>query len=239
MELLMSLAGLRLRVLHDIPALGRICAPYRIESSHTPDLTIELTTALLDAERKWTQGACVSRTQLASLALCREFCRLAVSHGVLLFHSSAISVDGGAYLFTAPSGTGKSTHTALWRQLLGARAVMINDDKPFLRREVDGWYAYGSPWMGKHGLGCPIKVSVRGICLLGRGEENRISRIDASSAVPTLFAQTQRAVDADGIRTQLHLLNDLANEIPMWRMYCNQSQDAAALAVQSMVGGNE
>ena len=67
----------------------------------------------------------------------------------MLLHSSAVVVDGYAYLFSADSGTGKSTHTGLWKQHFGDRAYIINDDKPAIRK-VDGeWYVFGTPWSGK------------------------------------------------------------------------------------------
>ena len=53
--------------------------------------------------------------------------------GRFLMHGSVVAVDGEAFLFTAKSGTGKSTHTRLWRERFGERAVMVNDDKPLLR----------------------------------------------------------------------------------------------------------
>ncbi len=96
----------------------------------------------------------------------------------LLLHGSTVSVDGRAYLFTAPCGTGKSTHTRLWRELFGERAIMVNDDKPFLRITPAGVLAYGSPWSGKHGLATNVCVPLKGICVLRRGAENRIHRVD-------------------------------------------------------------
>ena len=79
------------------------------------------------------KAANASEAWLEETALLRKVSEKLLDSNILLFHGSAIAVDGVVYLFTAPSGTGKSTHTRLWRQLLGERAVMVNDDKPFLR----------------------------------------------------------------------------------------------------------
>ena len=70
---------------------------------------------------------------LERTAIQRKIAENLLLHNVLLIHGSAIAVDGKGYLFTAKTGTGKSTHTRLWRQVFGSRAVMINDDKPFLQ----------------------------------------------------------------------------------------------------------
>ena len=72
-----------------------------------------------------------------SLLVYRKICTAIIEHNAMLIHSSAVSLDNEAYLFTAPSGTGKSTHTRLWREHFGERALMINDDKPIVR-ERDG-----------------------------------------------------------------------------------------------------
>ena len=75
---------------------------------------------------------------LETLALLRKITKRMLDYDTLLFHGSTISVDNEAYLFTAKSGTGKSTHTRLWREMLGDKAIMVNDDKPFLNIGEDG-----------------------------------------------------------------------------------------------------
>ena len=107
-----------------------------------------------------------------------------LSRDTLMLHGSTVSVDGQAYLFTAPCGTGKSTHTRLWRELFGQRAVMVNDDKAFLALRPDGVWAHGSPWMGKHGIGTNISAPLKGICFLQRGTENKIQKATPEKWLP-------------------------------------------------------
>lgn len=108
---------------------------------------------------------------LETLAVYRKIARKLLEFDTLLFHGSVVAVDGTGYLFTAKSGTGKSTHTRLWRQLFGSRAVMANDDKPLLKITDNGVIAYGTPWNGKHRLGSNISIPLRAICILGRGRD--------------------------------------------------------------------
>ena len=70
-----------------------------------------------------------SEAYLETIALQRKIVEEFFAFDTLLFHGSVVAVDGQAYLFTAKSGTGKSTHTRLWREMLGDRAVMVNNDK--------------------------------------------------------------------------------------------------------------
>ena len=149
----------------------------------------------------------------------------------LLLHGSTVAVDGQAYLFTAPCGTGKSTHTRLWRELFGDRAVMVNDDKVFLELRRDGVWAYGSPWMGKHGIGTNVSAPLKGICFLRRGTENVIQRAEPQKWLPELVHQCFLPEER-----YLPLISQLAQRIPLWEMTCTKDPQAAAIAYEAMSG---
>ena len=106
---------------------------------------------------------------LETLAVYRKIAEKMPDYGVVLFHGSCIAVDGIGYLFTAKNGTGKSTHTRLWRELLKDRAVMVNDDKPLIRIDENGAVVYGTPWDGKHRLSTNTSVPLKALCVLERG----------------------------------------------------------------------
>lgn len=153
----------------------------------------------------------------------------------IMMHGSTVAVDGQAYLFTAPCGTGKSTHTRLWREVFGERAVMVNDDKPFLKLTGDGVLAYGSPWTGKHGLGSNVRFPLKGICILKRGNENRIRRIGPEEARAMLRHQSfQPAETPDSV---LPLVERLMELVPLWQMECTKEHAAAEVAYKSMKMG--
>ena len=147
----------------------------------------------------------------------------------VLLHGSTVAVDGQAYLFTAPCGTGKSTHTRLWRELFGDRAVMVNDDKVFLELRRDGVWAYGSPWMGKHGIGANISVPLKGICFLQRGTENMIQKADPQKWLPELIHQCFLPEER-----YLPLVSQLAQITPLWEMSCTKAPQAASIAYEAM-----
>lgn len=175
---------------------------------------------------------------LESSALMRKITDALFDAGVLMFHGSVIAVDGEAYLFTAPSGTGKSTHTRLWREMLGSRAVMVNDDKPFLSIGKDGVVAHGSPWNGKHGLASPIAVPLKAICILERGGENEIRRIMPKDALLSLFQQSYRPRDPDRMPWYLDMLDGLASGVRFYRLRCNMEPEAAKLAFRMLSEDN-
>lgn len=174
------------------------------------------------------------RPVLETTAVYRKITDKLIEHGIFLFHGSVIAVDNEAYLFTAKSGTGKSTHTALWRELFGERAVMVNDDKPLLELCDVGVIVHGTPWNGKHNLGTKISVPLKALCVLERGEKNQIERLDASLAYPMALQQCNRALNAEKMIKTLELLEQMLHRVPVFRLKCNMDPEAAKVAYEGM-----
>ena len=171
---------------------------------------------------------------LERAAIQRRVAEWLLERNTLMLHGSTVCVDGKAYLFTAPCGTGKSTHTRLWRELFGARAVMVNDDKPFLQLAENGVLAYGSPWSGKHGLATNICVPLKGICLLHRGKENTIEPVRADQLVDFLLHQAHQPVNPILMEKTRTLVDEIVQRVPLWEMYCNKDLEAAEIAYNAM-----
>ena len=171
---------------------------------------------------------------LERAAIQRKFAEHLFRQDVLLLHGSTVAIDGQAYLFAARSGTGKSTHTRLWRQVFGDRAVMVNDDKPFLRLSDSGVWACGSPWSGKHGLDSNICVPLKGICLLERGAENRIVPATPEDMLELLLHEAYLPLDPAQRERHRELVTLLARTVPLWRMACNKEPEAARMAHAAM-----
>lgn len=197
-------------------------------------IAFEQADLLEEAQRDGFRPRVFTDPFLERAAIQRTFAEYLFHYNVLLFHGSAIAVDGDGYLFTAHSGTGKSTHTRLWREVFGSRAVMINDDKPFLELRPEGVWLHGSPWSGKHGLDSNICVPLKGICILERGPENRISSISREAALPILQKQAYAPL-AEDTRSAFHSLVDaLSRNVPVWKLACNKNPDAALTAWEVM-----
>ncbi len=157
-------------------------------------------------------------------------------HDGFLLHASAVVVDDRAYLFSANSGTGKSTHTALWLKRFGSRAYMLNDDKPALRLENGLWYAYGTPWSGKHDISANVRVPVAGICFLERGQENTIVPFGGSKAAFAFWEQTLRPGGTRIRERIMDLLENLMDKVPIWKLHCNMEPEAAEVSYRAMSG---
>jgi len=152
----------------------------------------------------------------------------------MMLHASAVALDGHAYLFSGPCGMGKSTHTRLWQQVFGKKAVVFNDDKPALRRLDNRWYAYGTPWCGKDGINVNMKVPLAGICFLKRGKENRIRRLDSMESLRSCMSQTIYRLGPESMDLLLGHLDKLIREIPVFEMENLPVPDAARLSYETM-----
>ena len=175
--------------------------------------------------------------ELEILAVYRQIAEQMPFRDTFLFHGSAIAVDGAGYLFTARSGTGKSTHTRLWREMLGDRAVMVNDDKPLIHLTEDGAVVYGTPWNGKHRLGTNAVVPLKAVCILGRGERNSIRGITREEAFPMLVQQSYRPLDPAALAKTMTLVDRLSRTVPLYRLECNMDPEAAELSYNTMKEG--
>lgn len=151
----------------------------------------------------------------------------------MLLHSSAVVYEGKAYLFTAPSGTGKSTHTRLWCENFEG-AFILNDDKPALRSEDGVWYAYGTPWSGKTNLNVNLRVPLGGIAVVERNKDNSIVPLKGRKALFAILNQTVRPHSSE-LRLKLtQLLSDLLTEVPVWLLRCNTDKEAAFVSKEAM-----
>ena len=219
------------------------CSEYICESE--PDFSVSISSSdimfendVADREREIEDLPCIIIDDflLEQTALQRKIAEGLFEYGTVLFHGSVISVDGEGYLFTAKSGTGKSTHTRLWREMLGDRAVMVNDDKPFLQVREGCIQVYGSPWNGKHGLGNNIDVPLKAICILERSEKNEISQISAKEAVPMLLQQSNRPQNPQLLLKYLEIIDNISHKTTFYRLKCNMEPEAAEISYQTMSG---
>lgn len=215
--------------LHD--EVHRYCAAYRTDAP--ADFSVTITQEDIEYERSRAEREGCRDSYLEELAVYRKISEKMPYYDTILFHGSVIAVDGAAYVFTAKSGTGKSTHTALWRRLFGDRAVMVNDDKP-LFHIGDVVTAFGTPYDGKHKLSNKIAVPVKAVCILERASDNSIVKITRSEAYPMLVQQAYRPLDALAMQKTLILIDKMADSVELYRLGCNMDPEAASVAYEGM-----
>ena len=198
------------------------------------DLDFEQQALLEEALEEGMKPRVFTDPFLDRAAIQRKVAEALLDHDVLLFHGSTVAVDGYAYSFTADCGTGKSTHTRYWRQVFGDRAMMVNDDKPFLKITEEGVLACGAPWSGKHGLETNVKLPLKGICILHRGSENIIRPIPPEEAIAMLTKQSVAPVDPEKLPKFTTLVEKLSRSVPLWQMDCTKDPEAARVSQAAM-----
>lgn len=234
----MLVAGLAVRVVPLFGSTREYCRAYW--TGLEPECTVVVTREELVREQELLDIEAVeeglkkrrfSEPFLERSVIQRWVAECLVEKNTIMLHGSTVAVDGRAYLFTAPCGTGKSTHTRLWREVFSDRAVMVNDDKPFLRITDAGVLAFGSPWTGKHGLGENVCFPLAGISVLHRGSENRIRRAAAADVMELLLHQV---FQPEGVGPVPELLERLVERVPLWEMECTKGPEAARVAWRAM-----
>ena len=216
------------------------CADYLTDGGE-PDASVSVSEGDFAVELEKTlkenpDGPIPDEKMLEVTIVLRKIAEALVDFGIILFHASAVALDGEAYLFTAKSGTGKSTHTRLWREAFGERAVMINDDKPFIELTEDGATVWGSPWNGKHRTGTNTSAPLKAICVLNRGEHNEIEKMDIMRAFPTVLGQTYRFSDGEKMKTTLTLVDKMLRRTSTYSLRCNMEPEAALVSCNGMRG---
>lgn len=208
------------------------CKNYIYEGNALPEFTVFATDEDIEKERKSSPD--FSDDILENTCIYRNICREILAYDGMLIHSAAISVDNIGYMFSANSGTGKTTHMNLWLHKFGDRAFVINGDKPIIRKVKNQFKVYGTPWCGKEGLNSNVGVPLKGITILERAEENSIIRADNKEALLFLLTQTPIPKEMKYLELMYKNLDELLKTVSVYRLCCNMEPEAAEISYKKM-----
>lgn len=174
--------------------------------------------------------------RLYRFALWVAFGLMVLPQGTVAVHGSCIVNDGRAVLFLGESGTGKSTHTRLWREYIEG-SVLLNDDSPILRVKDGKVWAYGSPWSGKTPCYKSEKHELKACVRLSQAPQNvirKLSVLQSYGAVhpscPPLFAY-----DDDLYDLVSGFIGELLGKVPVYHLACLPDDAAALMAYESVL----
>ena len=153
----------------------------------------------------------------------------------IAIHSSVIVKDDCGVLCLGESGTGKSTHTRLWRENIdGAR--LLNDDSPIIR-VIDGKaIVYGSPWSGKTHCYVNKCVPVRALMRLSQAPHNKIYRQPALASIGAILPSCPPAFAYDAtLQDEIcHTVSDIISSTPVYHLECLPDAAAAQLSYSTI-----
>ncbi len=242
MDFTISLAEVKIRIKSLYDEVDRLCRDYRTDFAGTAELTVEIKEEDIIREREKLapegQGTLpdppeVSDSYLETLAVYRKIAEALVERNIWLMHGTAVCIGGKTVLFTAPSGTGKSTHAKLWLSCF-PDAFVINGDKPLIQRSGGRYFVCGTPWAGKEGWNSNTREPLKAICLLERDCINRIRKISFREALPFLIRQSFRPEDKDRLAHTLELIRGLEETVTFFRLGCNMEPEAAQTAYRGI-----
>ena len=176
---------------------------------------------------------------IENLAMSSEFNRAAIKYGVMLVHSSALVYDGGAYLFSADSGVGKSTHTKLWLKAFGDKVHIMNDDKPVVRLYDDHAQAFGTPFDGGSGIAHNENYPLKAIIFVERGEKNSVRISTSREIIQKLYFQTARMVNRETAEKMLLNFEKLLTLSKFYVLTCNMDISAAYVAFDGIISSDK
>lgn len=214
-------------------SLKKIAQPFIYEGEKEADIVIGVNDARIRSLlSEMTQDSDLDDAE--GLAVSSEFSRKVIRFHTMLIHSSALILDGKAYLFSAGSGVGKSTHTQLWLSRFGDRVHIMNDDKPVVRICDEGVFACGTPFDGGSGIALNESYPLGAIIFLERGERNAVRIPGSKEIIQRLYFQTARLV---GERTAVKMLENFDGLIAKAKflvLTCNTDIAAADVAYNAI-----
>lgn len=175
--------------------------------------------------------------RLVRFALWIAYGLVTMPHQTVAIHTSVIEYKGRTVLFLGESGTGKSTHTRLWRENIEG-AVLLNDDSPMLRI-IDGKpWMFGSPWSGKTPCykqeSYPLAACVR----LSQAPYNKIQRLSIPQAYAALHPSCPPDFAYDDALYDYisETIGEVLAQVPLYHLACLPNADAARLSCQTVFG---
>lgn len=227
-----QIADLVVEIQNRFSFVRELCREYQVEVKQAA-FSVFATDEDIDKELDIVEGK-FPRSYAEATCVHRKIAERLSDYQAFLLHSAVISCDGKGYAFAARSGVGKSTHISLWMKHFGERVCVVNGDKPILRL-VDGvFYAYGTPWRGKEGMGENVSCPLTALCFLERGKENRIERVSQEEALTRLFSQVYLPNDASASAITLDLLDRFIRQTDFYLLHCNMEEEAASVAYEGM-----
>lgn len=153
--------------------------------------------------------------------------KIAVDYNAFPIHASALMYKNNAYIFTALSGVGKSTHAKLWREAFGKDVIMINDDRPYLKVTDKGVFAYSHPQAGKHNIYTNTMCKVLMIGKIVRDNSNFVKEMSKPEFFPFFVQQTFTMDDYKTTKKIIGLIKKALTYVQVCEVHCNMDPDAA------------
>ena len=220
-KFVIRIADLNIEINHRYDYVFDLCKDYVIDDNHV-DISVKCLDEQYNAYPKFDKG------YNEAICLYENIAEKIVEYNRVLIHGGAIIYKELAYLFLAPSKTGKSTHIKMWLDNIDGVKI-INGDKPII--DSCG-YVYGTPWCGKEGYNTNLKCKIGGVVILNRDEHNHIE--DSSFANNLVFILSQLYKNNE-FEKSINIIDQAFKGIPIYKLGCNKEIEAAKICFNKIV----
>ncbi len=156
------------------------------------------------------------------------FLLYAQKKGVFALHSSSILYKDKVWLFSAPSGTGKSTQADLWKKLHQTR--ILNGDLNLILLQASTPMVVGLPWCGTSQIYSNEAFPLGGVILLKKHSNNRILELTKPQQILYI---TQRLISPawteDMVSANIDFSHSLVEQIPVFQFLCRKEPTAVQI----------
>lgn len=229
---IIELAQLKIKIDNQYPFIQNQCKDYIIDSDNF-DFLVSVSNEEIELEKRQSISN-FPNGYLESICLYRKIALTLPKYDCILLHAAVVKVDNFAYAFCAKSGTGKTTHTKLWKQLLQDKMTYINGDKPLIRIIDNIPYAFGTPWNGKEGFGTKDCAILKAIAFIERDSNNSIVDLQTQNILNRIIHQILLPKDLDTVNQTFDTLNNILNYTKTYLLKCNMDIEAAIIAYNKM-----
>ena len=246
MVFVILLAGVTIEIhsLHN--TTKEIFDEYLLQSDYceSPDIKIHINDKDIINEWKKTkrsnnkQYVVYGEKYYEQFAVHRLICNKVVDYDTVLMHGAVVAYQGLGYMFTAPSGVGKTTRANIWLKEYSG-SYIVNGDKPLIHVYNDKIVAYGTPWCGKEHFGKNTSIPLHAIYIIERvdyNEEETIKRLDTNHAFFFFFYQLYSSDDINIRKKSLSILKTITKRVKIYLLRSKPTDHAIRLAYSASQG---
>ena len=211
------------------------CANYIYKGDRPTDIFVKVSEQEIEKERN-SSDVEFPNGYLEYICAYRQIANKLLDFDAFVMHGTVINVENKGIIFTALSGTGKTTHMLYWRKMLGDKLTIINGDKPIIRFFDGVPYAYGTPWAGKEDFNTNARTELNDICLIERSEINEVVPLEGIQVVSVFVKQIYQPSTANAVLKTYDLADKLLKYCNLRKIRCIKDISAAKTAYNAIFG---
>lgn len=227
MKFSVRIAGINILVQSKYERIYRDCSDYLVDEHQQYDIEIVTDEAMIRKELERIQKTDKDFHSLRvaeGLLIHRLIAEALPDYNAFLMHGASIAVNDRAFIFSARSGTGKTTHIRKWLENLD-NSFVVNGDKTVVLLKNNEVFACGTPWCGKEGLGSNVQIPLKSIVMMERSECNSIEPLSFKTVFPSLFEQTFQPTDPRLVKKTLELMSQMERLVSFHKFYFNNYRE--------------